>query len=86
LKEISKEGGPRANRRSEGERTRMVRRKPRKISYARRRKIAGLAVIAGVLLVGVVAFASLGGADVEIASGVSIGSVDVGGMSRAEAS
>jgi vancomycin resistance protein YoaR len=86
LKEISKEGGPRANRRSEGERTRMVRRKPRKISYARRRKIAGLAVIAGVLLVGVVAFASLGGADDEIASGVSIGSVDVGGMTRAEAS
>jgi vancomycin resistance protein YoaR len=86
LKEISKEGGPRANRRSEGETTRMVRRKPRKISYARRRKIAGLAVIAGVLLVGVVAFASLGGADDEIASGVSIGSVDVGGMTRAEAS
>ena len=86
MKEISKEGGPRANRRSEGETTRMVRRKPRKISYARRRKIAGLAVIAGVLLVGVVAFASLGGADDEIASGVSIGSVDVGGMTRAEAS
>ncbi|HVD44567.1 MAG TPA: VanW family protein, partial [Rubrobacter sp.] len=86
MKEISKEGGPRANRRSEGETMRMVRRKPRKISYARRRKIAGLAVIAGVLLVGVVAFASLGGADDEIASGVSIGSVDVGGMTRAEAS
>jgi vancomycin resistance protein YoaR len=86
LKEISKEGGPRANRRSEGETMRMVRRKPRKTSYARRRKIAGLAVIAGVLLVGVIAFVSLGGGDDEIASGVSIGSVDVGGMTRAEAS
>ncbi len=90
MKEISKEGGSRANR----EATRMVKRKlikrkPRKISYARRRKIAGLAVIAGVLLVGVVAFASsfassLGGGD-EISSGVSIGSVDVGGMTKAEA-
>src|SRR5215213_4687870 len=85
LKEISKEGGSRANR----ETTRMVKRKPRKTSYARRRKIAGLAVIAGVLLVGLVAFASsfassLGGGD-EISSGVSIGSVDVGGMTKAEA-
>ena len=85
MKEISKEGGSRAN----WETTRIVKRKPRKTSYARRRKIAGLAVIAGVLLVGVVAFASsfassLGGGD-EISSGVSIGSVDVGGMTKAEA-
>jgi vancomycin resistance protein YoaR len=87
LKEISKEGGPRANRRSDGETTRMVRRKPgkKKTSYARRRQIMGLALIAGVLLIGVVAFAFLGGGDDEIAGGVSIGSVDVGGMTRAEA-
>ncbi|HEY6582883.1 MAG TPA: VanW family protein [Rubrobacter sp.] len=85
MKEISKEVGPRANRRSKGETTRMVRRKPRKTSYARRRKIAGVAAIAGVLLVGVVAFSFLGGGDDEISGGVSIGSVDVGGMTRAEA-
>jgi vancomycin resistance protein YoaR len=85
LKEISKEVGPRANRRSKGETTRMVRRKPRKTSFARRRKIAGVAAIAGVLLVGVVAFSFLGGGDDEISGGVSIGSVDVGGMTRAEA-
>jgi vancomycin resistance protein YoaR len=63
----------------------MVRRKPRKTSYARRRKIAGVAAIAGVLLVGVVAFSFLGGGDDQISGGVSIGSVDVGGMTRAEA-
>jgi hypothetical protein len=87
LKEISKEGGPRANRRSTGETTRTVRRKPgkKKASYARRRQIAGLVTIVGVLLIGVLLFASLGGGDDEIAGGVSIGSVDVGGMSRAEA-
>jgi len=87
LKEISKEGGPRANRRSVGDTTRMVRRKPgkKKSSYARRRQIAGLVVIAGLLLIGVALFASLGGGDDEIAGGVSIGSVDVSGMTRAEA-
>ena len=87
MKEISKEGGPRANRRSTGETTRTVRRKPgkKKASYARRRQIAGLVTIVGVLLIGVLLFASLGGGDDEIAGGVSIGSVDVGGMSRAEA-
>jgi vancomycin resistance protein YoaR len=85
LKEISKEGGPWANRRSGGETTRMVRRKPRKGSYARRRKIAGPALIGGVLLVGIFLFASLGGGDDEISGGVSVGSVDVGGMTKAEA-
>src|SRR5215203_6491409 len=65
----------------------MVRRKPgkKKTSYVRRRQIVGLALIAGVLLLGVVAFAFLGGGDDEISGGVSIGSVDVGGMTRAEA-
>jgi vancomycin resistance protein YoaR len=87
LKEISKEGGPRATRRSDGETTRMVRRKPgkKKTSYARRRQIAGLALIAGALLTGIVLFAYLGSGDDEIAGGVSVGSVDVGGMTRAEA-
>ena len=85
MKEISKEGGPRANRPSNGETTRMVRRKPKKISYTRRRQAAGLALVAAVILVGVVVFALTGGGDDEIASGVSIGSVDVGGMTRAEA-
>ena len=87
MKEISKEGGPRANRRSTGETTRTVRRKPgkKKTSYARRRQIAGLVTIVGVLLIGVLLFAFLGGGDDEIAGGVSIGSVDVGGMSKAEA-
>jgi vancomycin resistance protein YoaR len=87
LKEISKEGGPRANRRSIGETARTVRRKPgkKKTSYARRRQIAGLVTIVGVLLIGVVLFASLGGGEDEIAGGVSIGSVDVGGMTRTEA-
>ena len=85
MKEISKEVELRANRRSKGETTRIVRRKPGKTSYARRRKIAGVAAIAGVLLVGVVAFSFLGGGDDEISGGVSIGSVDVGGMTRAEA-
>jgi vancomycin resistance protein YoaR len=86
LKEISKEGGPRANRRSDGETTRIVKRKPGKTtSYARRRQIAGLVLIAGVLLVGVVLFVFVGAGDDEIAGGVTIGSVDVGGMNRAEA-
>jgi vancomycin resistance protein YoaR len=87
LKEISKEGGPRANRPSDGETTRTVRRKPgkKKTSYARRRKIAGLGLIVGVLLVGIALLAFLGGGGDEIAGGVSIGSVDVGGMTRAEA-
>jgi vancomycin resistance protein YoaR len=87
LKEISKEGGPRVSRWSDGETTRIVRRKParKKTSYARRRRITGLALLIGVLLIGVVLFSFLGGGDDEIAGGVSVGSVDVGGMTRAEA-
>jgi len=65
----------------------MVRRKPvrKKTSYTRKRQIIGLVLLAGVLLIGVVLLAFRGGADDEIAGGVSIGSVDVGGMIRAEA-
>src|SRR5919107_389394 len=87
LKEISKEGGPRANRRATGETTRTVGRKPgkKKTSYARRRQIAGLVTIVGVLLIGVLLFAFLGGGDDEIAGGARIRSVDVGGLSKAEA-
>jgi vancomycin resistance protein YoaR len=85
LKEISKEGGPLASRRSTGGTTRMVKRKPRKTSYARRRKLAGLVLVAGVLLVGVIMFFLAGSGDDEIASGVSVGSLDVGGMTKAEA-
>jgi vancomycin resistance protein YoaR len=83
LKEVSKQGGPRANRRSDARTARVVKRKPRKTSYARRRKVVGL--IACLLLVGVVAVAFLGGGNDEIAGGVSIGSVDVGGMTKGEA-
>ena len=85
MKEISKQGGPRANRRPYGESTRPVRRKPKRTSYARRRQIAGLGVLAVVLLMGVIVFAFLGGGKDEIAGGVSVGSVDVGGMTKAEA-
>ena len=85
MKEISKQGGPRATRRSKGEATR-VRRKPKKMSYARRRRIVGVALLAGLLLVGVVFIGYLAGGDDEIGRGVSVGSVDVGGMTREEAS
>ena len=85
MKEISKQGGPRANRRSDGEATRMVRRKPKRMSYARRRGIAGIALLVGLLLIGVALIDYLAGGDDEIGRGVSIGSVDVGGMSREEA-
>jgi vancomycin resistance protein YoaR len=85
LKEISKGGGPRANRGSNEQTTWMVRRKPKKTSYAHRRKFVGLALIACLLLVGVVAFVFLAGGGDKISSGVSIGSVDVGGMTKDEA-
>ena len=84
MKEISKQGGPRATRRSDREATR-VKRKPKRMSYARRRGIAGIALLVGLLLIGVALIDYLAGGDDEIGRGVRIGSVDVGGMSREEA-
>ncbi|HEY6714209.1 MAG TPA: hypothetical protein VI055_18310, partial [Rubrobacter sp.] len=86
MKEISKTGGPGATRRYNNETGRAVKRRRGKTSYARRRKTAGVALIACLLLVGAVAvFYYLTGGDDEINRGVSIGSVDVGGMTRDEA-
>src|ERR687894_111769 len=62
-----------------------MKRKRGKRRYARRRKTAGVALIACFLLVGAVAVYNLTRGDDEIVRGVSIGSVDVGGMSRDEA-
>src|SRR5919199_2605311 len=84
LKEISKAGGPGATRQSNNEVARTLKRK--KTSYARRRRSAFIVLIACLLLVGPLAFYFLtrGGGD-EIARGVSIGTVDVGGMTKGEA-
>ena len=85
MKEISKEGGPRATRRSTRE-AKVGMRKYRKSRYARRRGAALVALILGFLLVGVAAVDYLTGGDDEINRGVRIGSVDVGGMTKDEAS
>nr|MBA3636307.1 hypothetical protein [Rubrobacteraceae bacterium] len=85
MKEISKTGGPGATRQYNNEAARTVKRKRRKTSYARRRKTVGVALIACFLLVGAVAVYYLAGGDDEIDRGVSIGSVEVGGMTRDEA-
>jgi vancomycin resistance protein YoaR len=82
LKEISREGGPRATRRYNRE---SAMRKYRKAPYARRRGAAIIALIAFFLLVGAAAVDYLAGGDDEINRGVSIGSVDVGGMTKDEA-
>jgi vancomycin resistance protein YoaR len=90
LKEISKEGGLRTSRRSNGEEAQVVRRKPRKKgyarrSYARRRGAAFVALGACLLLILFFAVDFLAGGGDEISRGVSIGSVDVGGMTKDEA-
>jgi vancomycin resistance protein YoaR len=85
LKEISKTGGPGATRRYNYETPRTVKRKRRRTSFARRRKTAGVALIASFLLVGAIAVYFLIGGEDEIGRGVSIGSVDVGGMTKEEA-
>src|SRR3712207_2185003 len=51
LKEISKTGGPGATRSYNGETPRAVKRKRRRPSYARRRRIAGIALLAFFLVV-----------------------------------
>ena len=84
MKEISKEGGPRATRRSNREAA-AAKRKVRKAPYARRRGAALVALIACFLLIGAAVVDYLAGGDDEINRGVSIGSVDVGGMTRDEA-
>ena len=85
MKEISKTGAPGATRLYNNETERAMKRKRGKRRYARRRKTAGVALIACFLLVGAVAVYNLTRGDDEIVRGVSIGSVDVGGMSRDEA-
>jgi vancomycin resistance protein YoaR len=83
LKEISKTGGRGAIRRSDKEAPRMLKR--RKMSYARRRGTVLVALIAFFLLVVAGSVLYLVGGDNEIDRGVSIGSVDVGGMTKDEA-
>ncbi|MGH3148040.1 MAG: VanW family protein [Rubrobacter sp.] len=84
MKEISKEGGPRPARRSKRSGVTVTRRKNYKVRYARRRGAALVALAACLLLVGIFAVDSLLGDD-EIRRGVSIGAVDVGGMTPSEA-
>ncbi len=84
MKEISKEGGPRAARRSDRRNAAAARRKSSKSRYARRRGAALVALAVCALLAGIVALDALIGGD-EIQRGVSIGAVDVGGMTPDEA-
>ncbi len=92
MKEVSKEGGPRAAKRSGNGRPqandgpagtrRLHGRKSR--NYALRRGLALLAVVAGVVLLGFAAVGALAGGD-GIQRGVKIGNVNVGGMGKDEA-
>ncbi|HYQ83945.1 MAG TPA: hypothetical protein VEP28_08070, partial [Rubrobacter sp.] len=84
MKEISKMGGPGTTRRHNDDTLRAVKLKRRRTAFARRRKTAGVALIACLLLIGTLTVYSLTGGD-EISRGVSIGSVEVGGMTRDEA-
>jgi vancomycin resistance protein YoaR len=84
LKEISKQGGPRAARRSDRRNAAAARRKNSKSRYARRRGIALAALAVCALLAGLFALDALIGGE-EIHRGVSIGEVDVGGMTPDEA-
>jgi vancomycin resistance protein YoaR len=83
LKEISKTGGPGATRRYNGETPQAVKR--RRPGYTRRRRIAGMALLAFFLVVVVGTVFNLARGNDEIDRGVSIGTVDVGGMTRDEA-
>jgi vancomycin resistance protein YoaR len=62
-----------------------LKRKRKKTSYVRRRQIAFVALLGCLLLAGIVAIYSLAGGDEVINRGVTIGSVDVGGMTKDEA-
>jgi vancomycin resistance protein YoaR len=89
VSETRSTGGLRAARRKYGRRTAAPatkKRRPwgRKPRYARRRRNAGVALLAGALLV-VMAVWFWGSAD-EIRRGVRVGEVNVGGMTRDEAS
>ena len=96
MKEISKEGGPRAARRSGRDRSKADDGPPRSRksrsnsrsrnsrNYARRRGLTVLAVLAGVLLIGF-AVVDLVSGDGGIQRGVRIGDVNVGGMGKEEA-
>ena len=96
MKEISKEGGPRAARRSDRDRSqanggpprsRKSRSKSRSRNsrnYARRRGLTLVAVVAGVLLFGFAVVDLISG-DGGIQRGVRIGDVNVGGMGKDEA-
>ena len=83
MKEISKLGGPGATRQSKDDAARTLTRK--KTSYSRRRRKAFVVLLACCVLVGVVAVYFMAEGGDEIARGVSIGTVDVGGMTKAEA-
>jgi vancomycin resistance protein YoaR len=87
VRETTNRNGPFAVRREYERRTALASKQKqsrgRKPDYARRRRNAILALLAGLLLV-VVAVWHLTGAD-EIRRGIQIGEVDVGGMTRDEA-
>jgi len=85
LREISKTGGTQATRQPRDEAARTLTRKRKKMSYARRRRTAFVVLLVCLVLVGVVAVYSMAGGGDEINRGVSIGTVDVGGMTKAEA-
>src|SRR5215213_7063463 len=85
LKEISKTGDTRATQKSRVQAAQTLTRKRKKMSYTRRRRNAFGALLVCFVLVGVVAVYYMAGGDDKINRGVSIGTVDVGGMNRAEA-
>src|SRR5215211_4794106 len=85
LKEISKTGDTRATQKSRVQAAQTLTRKRKKMSYTRRRRNAFVALLVCFVLVGVVAVYYMAGGDDKINRGVSIGTVDVGGMNRAEA-
>ncbi len=82
MRQLNREGGSRAARGYDGEAAR--RKASRKQQFVRRRRNTGALIVGGLLvLVGI--FGLLGGGD-EIRRGVQIGAVDVGGMTKEEAS